>query len=160
MPAFIKVPDIEGESQEQDHEGWIAVTSLSQPVYRSIQEGAVGAGRASGHTSLGDFTVTKVSDSSSPKLMEYCCNGKHLEEVVVHVCSTINGKNCVRQEFKLSDVIISGYSYVGTGDMDPPPSETVTMNFTEIWRTDKKFTRMGDEDGNFPAHYSTEAANS
>ncbi len=158
MPAYIKLPDIDGEVEEQNHAAWIEVDSVSLPIFRSITEGAKGAQRRSGETSLGDFVVIKQWDSSSPKLAEAVCNGVHMDEVLVHLCSTINNVNVVNMEIKLSDVILSGYSFMGTATQQPVPTEQITMNYTEIEWTYKKFDRMGAEAGNFPAKYSTEAA--
>jgi type VI secretion system secreted protein Hcp len=158
MPAYLKLPDIDGEVEEQNHEKWIEVDSVSMPIFRSITGGAKGAQRRSGETSLGDFVVVKQWDSSSPKLAESCANGVHMNEVVVHLCSTINEKNITNMEIKLKDVIISSYSFAGTATQQPVPTEQISMNYTEIEWNYTKFDRMGEEAGNFPARYSTEAA--
>ena len=76
------------------------------------------------------------------------------------LCSTINGKNVTNLEVVLKNVIISSYSFSATGDQSPVPSETVTLNYTEIEWTYKKFDDMGNEAGNFPAKYSTQKAES
>jgi type VI secretion system secreted protein Hcp len=158
MPAYIKIPDIDGEVEEQHHSAWIEVDSVSMPIFRSITQGAKGAQRRSGETSLGDFVVVKQWDSSSPKLAQNVAEGTHKDEVVVHLTSTINGQNVINLEVKLKDVILSGYSFHGNAEQKPVPTEQITMNYTEIDWVYKKFDRMGEESGNFPAHYSTEAA--
>jgi type VI secretion system secreted protein Hcp len=158
MPAYLKLPDIDGEVEEQHHGGWIEIDSVSMPIFRSITEGAKGAQRRSGETSLGDFVVVKQWDSSSPKLAQSVAEGTHMDEVLVHLTSTINGQNVVNLEVKLKDVIMTGYSFHGNAEQKPVPTEEITMNYTEIDWTYKKFDRMGEEAGNFPAHYSTEAA--
>jgi type VI secretion system secreted protein Hcp len=158
MPAYIKLPDIDGECEEQNHKQWIVVESVGLSVHRSITPGATGSDRRSGTTSLGDLQVFKKADSSSPNVAAASANGVHMDEVVVHLCSTINKKNVVNMEIKLSDVLVSGYSYSATGDQSPPPSESFTLNYTKIEWTYKKFDKMGEEAGNFPAMYDTEAA--
>ena len=79
MPAYLKMPDIPGEVEEQNHEEWIEVDSVSMPIFRSITEGAKGAQRRSGETSLGDFVIIKEWDKSSPNLAVACCNGTHMD---------------------------------------------------------------------------------
>ncbi len=158
MPAYIKIPDIEGEVEEQNHEGWIEVDMSSLSIFRSITEGAKGAQRRSGETSLGDLVVVKQWDKSSPKLAEAVCNGVHKDEIILHLCSTINDQNVVNMEIKFSDAIFTSYSFSGNAAQQPVPTEEITLNYTEIEWTYKKFDRMGGEDGNFPAKYSTEAA--
>jgi type VI secretion system secreted protein Hcp len=158
MPAYVKIPDIDGEVEEQNHDKWIEVDSVSLPIFRSITEGAKGAQRRSGETSLGDFVIVKQWDSSSPKLAQAVCAGTHLDEVLVHLTSTINDVDVVNMEIKMSNCILTGYSFMGTATQQPVPTEQITLNYTEIWWTYKKFDSMGAEDGNFPAHYSTEKA--
>ena len=133
MPAYLKMPDIPGEVQEQNHQEWIEVENVSLPIFRSITEGAKGAQRRSGETSLGDFVIVKQWDSSSTKLAAAVCNGTHLDEVVVHLLSTINKKNCCNLEIKMSDCILTGYSFMGNREQKPVPSEQITLNYTEIW---------------------------
>ncbi len=160
MPAYIKMPNIDGESVEQNHDKWVYVESVSLPVHRSIQDGATGVKRSSGETTLGDIVVVKTWDSSTPALAEACANGVYMDEVLIHLCSMINKKNVVNMELKLKDVVISSYSFHGTGSQDPVPTEEIALNYTEIEWTYKKFDEMGEEAGNFPAKFSTQEAKS
>jgi type VI secretion system secreted protein Hcp len=158
MPCYLKLPDIPGEVEEQNHAEWIEIENISLPIFRSITEGAKGAQRRSGETSLGDFVIVKQWDSSSAKVAAAVCNGTHMDEVVVHMMSVLNGKNCCNLEVKMSDCILTGYSFMGNKDQKPLPSEQITLNYTEIWWKYTKFDRMGTELGQVPTHYSTEAA--
>jgi type VI secretion system secreted protein Hcp len=160
MPAYIKLPGINGESDEQGHKGWVYVDSVSLPIHRSIQDGATGVQRSSGETSLGDIVVVKTWDSSTPNLASACANGKYLDEVVIDLCSTINNQNVTNLEVKLKDVIISSYSFHGTGSQDPVPTEEVTLNYTTIEWCYNKFDTKGNKASNFPAKYSTQEAKS
>ena len=77
MPAYIKIPDVTGEVNEQNHQEWVQVNSVSLPISRSIQNGAVGVGRSNGETVLGDIVVSKTWDSSTPSLAAAVANGKY-----------------------------------------------------------------------------------
>lgn len=158
MPAYIQMPDITGESQEQNHADWVYVESVSLPIHRTIQEAATGVQRSNGETQLGDIVVVKTWDSSTPSLAAACANGKYMDEVLIHLCSTINEQNVVNLELKLKDAIISSYSFHATGSQDPIPSEEITLNYTGLEWTYKKFDTMGNEAGNFPASYDTQTA--
>lgn len=158
MPAYIQMPNIDGESAEQNHDKWVYVESVSLPIHRSIQEAATGVQRSNGETALGDIVVVKTWDSSTPSLAQACANGKYMDEVLIHLCSMINEQNVVNLELKLKDVIISSYSFHGTGSQDPVPTEEITLNYTAVEWTYKKFDTMGNEAGNFPASYDTQAA--
>jgi type VI secretion system secreted protein Hcp len=102
----------------------------------------------------------KTWDSSSPSLAEACANGKFLDEVMIHLCSMINKQNVVNMELKLKNVIISSYSFHGTGSQDHVPTEEITLNYTDVEWTYKKFDTQGKEAGNFPAKYSTQESKS
>jgi type VI secretion system secreted protein Hcp len=158
MPAYIKIPDVTGEVNEQNHQQWVEVNSVSLPIFRSIQNGAVGVGRSNGETTLGDISVYKTWDSSTPSLAAAVANGKYKDEVLIHLCSTINNQNVTNLELKLKNVILSSYSFSATGDQSPVPSESLTLNYTDVEWTYKKFDTQGNEAGNFPATYSTEKA--
>ncbi len=157
MPAYIQMPDIKGESKEQNHDGWIYVDAVSMPIARSISEGATGVQRSNGTTMLADIVVSKTWDSSSPKMMLACAQGTFMDEVVIHLCSMINKKNVTNLEIKLSDVIVTSYNFHGTSDQAPTPSEDITLNYTKIEWNYKKYKEDGSEDGNFPATYDSQA---
>mgnify|MGYP003573640881 CR=1 FL=1 len=158
MPAYIQLPDIKGESEEQNHKEWVYVESVSMPIFRSITPGATGVQRSNGETSLGDLVIVKTWDSSTPNIAATCANGVFMDEVLIHMCSTVNKKNVTNMELKLQNVIITGYSFHGSGNQEPVPTEEITLNYTAIEWTYKKFDTKGKEAGNFPATYDTQAA--
>jgi type VI secretion system secreted protein Hcp len=158
MPAYLKLPGIDGEVQEEEHVKWIEVDSVSMPIFRSISEGATGAQRGKGETSLGDFVVVKQWDASTSLVAEAAARGKEFREVKIHLCSTINNKNVCNLEIKLKNAIISGWNFVGNAAQKPMPTEQITLNYTKIDWIYKKFNEEGDEAGNFPASYDTQAA--
>jgi type VI protein secretion system component Hcp len=73
--------------------------------------------------------------------------------------STINGDEKLVLEIKLANVVPSGYTFAGSGDMAVRPSETLSMNYTKIECNYKAYSDMGEEGENFPAKYDTEKAN-
>jgi type VI secretion system secreted protein Hcp len=156
MSAYIQLPGIDGEVNDSAHKKWVEVNAVSLPIHRSIANGAVGVARSNGETSLGDIVVTKTWDSSTPKLAAFCASGKFLPTVTIHLCTDIGGKNCVNLEVKLSNVIISSYSFSGTGDQSPVPSEVATLNYTKIEWMYTKYNQMGGSAGQVPASYDTE----
>ena len=66
-------------------------------------------------------------------------NGKFKDEVLIHLCSTINDQNAVNLELKLKNVILSSYSFTATGAQSPVLSESLTLNYTDVEWTYKKF---------------------
>jgi len=155
MPAFMKLGDIKGESTDGDHKDWILIESMSSPIFRSIPEGAKDQQRTKGETTLGDIVVVRQLDKSSTKLQEACANGTFYSEVEVHFCSQIKNKAEPYLKYKLSDVIITSYSFHGNSAGDPLPSEEVTLGYSEVeWTYITLDPKTGDPKGNVPAKYN------
>lgn len=155
MPAYLKLGDIKGESTDADHKDWIIIESMSSPIFRSIPEGAKDQQRTKGETTLGDVVVVRQLDKSSTKLQEACANGTFYSEVEIHFCSTVKNKQEPYLKYKLTDVIVTSYSFHGNGAGDPLPSEEVTLGYTEVeWTYVTLDPATGDPKGNVPAKYN------
>ena len=154
MPAFMKLGDIKGECTDTDHKDWIIIESMSSPMYRSIPQGAKDQQRTKGETTLGDVVVSRQLDKSSTKLQEACANGTFYKEVEIHLCTTVKNKQEPYLTYKLSDVIISSYSFHGNSSGSPLPTEQITMGYTKVeWNYIVVDPKTGDKNGNVPAKY-------
>lgn len=154
MPAFMKLGDIPGEAQDQDHKDWIIIDSLSAPISRSIPMGAKDQQRTKGDTTLSDVSVTRQMDKSSTKLQEACANGTFFKEVEIHLCSTVGKKQEPYLKYKLENVIISSYSFFGNASGEPLPSEQVSLSYTGIeWTYIILDPNDGSNKGNVPGKY-------
>jgi type VI secretion system secreted protein Hcp len=155
MPAFMKLGDIKGEATDSQHKDWIIIESMSSPIFRSIPEGAKDQQRTKGETTLGDIAVTRQLDKSSTKLQEACANGTFYDEVEIHFCSTVKNKQEPYLTYKLSNVVVTSYSFHGTASGDPLPSESITLGYTEVeWTYITLDPKTGDKQGNVPAKYN------
>ncbi len=78
VDMFIKIEGVEGESQDAKHEKEIDVLAWS---WGMSQSGSfhTGGGGGGGKVSVQDLSFTKYVDKSSPILMQYCCNGSHIQ---------------------------------------------------------------------------------
>ncbi len=155
MPAFMKLGDIKGEATDADHKEWIIIESMSSPMYRSVPAGAKDQQRTKGETTLGDIACSRQLDKSSTKLQEACANGTFFKEVEIHFCSTIKNKQEPYLTYKLSDVIVSSYSFHGNSSGSPLPSEQITLGYTKVeWTYIVLDPATGDKKGNVPAKYN------
>jgi len=66
---------------------------------------------------------------ASPKLMQYCASGKHLDSAVL---SCLEGSETQQKylEVTLTDVVISSYQTGGSGD--DKPIDSMSLNFAKI----------------------------
>ena len=154
MGLYIKADGIEGESTDSSHKSWILADSASLPVFRSIPSGAVDQQRTKGETQLGDISVVRQLDKSSPKLFEAVASGKFNKKVTLEFTTQTGGKNETYLKMDLENVIFSGYSVSGNSSGDPMPSESVSMNATKITYTYTEFdNKTGSKKGNVEAVY-------
>lgn len=155
MPAFAKMGDIKGEATDKDHKDWILIESMSAPITRTIPAGAKDQQRTRGETKLGDVVLVRELDKSSTKLAEACANGTFFKEVEIHFCTTVKNKQEPYLKYKLTNVIVTSYSFHGNSSGDPQPSEEVTLGFTAIEWTYIVLNRdTGAVEGNVPGKYS------
>ncbi len=143
MPAnfFLKfTPDdgIQGESIQKDYEGQIEILSYSWGV---SQAGGYSYGQGGGvsKANIHDMSVQFRMNPASPKLMEYCATGKHLDSAVFTAleAGTTPQKYL---EITLTDVVISGYQTGGSGDSKP--IETMSLNFAKV---KKEYFKQNDK---------------
>lgn len=155
MPAFMKLGSIAGEATQKDHKDWIILQSMSSPIHRSIPAGARDQQRTKGETTLGDIVIVRQLDKSSTKLAESCANGTFFKDVEIHFCTTVKNKQEPYLKYKLSDVIVSSYSFHGNSSGDPLPSEEITLGFSKIeWTYIIVDPQTGDVKGNVPGKYN------
>jgi type VI secretion system secreted protein Hcp len=153
MPAFMKLGDIKGEATDAGHKDWILIESMSAPIYRNIPAGARDNERVRGSTTIGDVVLVRQLDKSSVKLQEACANGTFFKEVTLHLCSQLADKAEPYLEYKLSDCIITSYSFHGTAE-GGKPSEEITMNYTKVaWNYFLLNPKTGKSEGNVPASF-------
>lgn len=127
---FLKIEGIEGESEDQEHKGWIDVLSWS---WGESQTGtmAYGGGGGAGKVSMQDFHFTMRVCKGSPKLIEACASGEHFSNA--QLIARKAGKT--QQKFlklKFSDLLVSSYQTGGTGHGDPVPVDQISLNYAKI----------------------------
>lgn len=130
VDIFLKIqgPEVEGESMDSAHEGEIAVNSWSWGMNQSgTMHIAKGGGR--GKVDVGDVSLTKDVDKSTPNLMQHCCKGTQFEKATL-TCRKASGDGGQLEYFKieLEDIIITSVQVSGSGGGDDL-FENVSLNF-------------------------------
>lgn len=127
--AFLKIEGIPGESTDDKHKDWIEVLSFSNGISQPASATASSAGGATAErANFQDFTISKLLDKASPKLMLACADGTHIKEVKMEICRA-GGDKVKYMELKLSNCIVSSVSIGGGGG---EPTETTSFNFGKI----------------------------
>jgi type VI secretion system secreted protein Hcp len=120
---------MKGNVSAEGHENWIECSSVQFGVGRAIPM-MVGkqTNREASNPSLSEVTLTKTMDDSSPYLFQESLKGKG-ETVTIHVTKTGQEKIEEIVEYKLDQVLLSGYSVSSGGDR---PSESISLSYTKI----------------------------
>jgi type VI secretion system secreted protein Hcp len=109
----LKFGSIKGESAASKHKDEIELLSWSWGA--SNPTTIVGAGMSAGKVSMSDLNFTKRVDKSSPKLLELCVTGKHVDEVILY-CSKQTGQKTPDDflTIKLKEVFVSSFQAGGS----------------------------------------------
>ena len=128
---FIKIDGHDGESEDDDHTGWIDVLSWSFGMSQSASA-HIGGGGSQAQANVQDLSFVKWVDKSTPALMHSCCVGKHVSKAELH-CTKASGDNKALEYIiiKMDDVIISSLSTGGSGGEDRM-TENVSLNFAKV----------------------------
>jgi type VI secretion system secreted protein Hcp len=85
--AFAMVDGIEGESTDENHQGWIELLNYNLIVNQNVSSTASSAGGASAERGdFKDFSFEKALDKSTPKLALACANGTHINNITIEIC--------------------------------------------------------------------------
>jgi type VI secretion system secreted protein Hcp len=139
--AFLRVDGIQGESTDDKHQGWIELLSYSHEAKQPASSTASSSGGASSErVTFGAVSVSKLVDKASPKLLEACCTGRHIKEVIIEVCRAGGNNKEKYLEIRMEKVLISGYTHQGSGQF---PIEGISfhpgvfkMTYTQQKRAD------------------------
>jgi type VI secretion system secreted protein Hcp len=151
--CFLKIDGIPGESTDEKHKEWIEVMSYSHGVSQMAGgDRSTGGAATSGRCSHQDFSIVKALDKASPTLDLFCCQGKHIPNVVVELCRATGNKEKY-MEYKMTDVIVSSVSVGGGGG--GLPTESVTFNYGKItWNYIQTDHKTGAAKGNVEKFWS------
>ena len=127
---FLKLDDIKGESQVDGFKDQIEIMSYSHNVAMQVTNDVSNTERTSGRAHVGEMSLTKFVDLSTPKLNEYCCSGKMIKEAVLTLCRNDDDKMLPFIVYTLDNVVISHLSV--SGGSGGKPVETMSLNFTKI----------------------------
>ncbi len=134
MPSiFMKIPGIEGESKEKNHDKWIEVQSTSWNHSRTIAPGVKASQRSRGETFFNDIVVSNMMFKGSMKLQQNAALGTVMDPVEIHFCRTGSDPAQGLETYltiKLTDCMITSYSTAISGE--DVPYESTTLNFTKV----------------------------
>jgi type VI secretion system secreted protein Hcp len=138
MAIYMDYEGVPGSSTSEGFEKLIVLNSCSFGVQRNVSMSLRSAqAREASEPSISEVTVTKLMDSSSPKLFVESVASDLKNTVKIHFTTTTAKKVTEYLLYTLTNAGVSHYS-VSAGP-DEIPMETLVLNFTKF---EKKFTPM------------------
>lgn len=132
LTAYLKIDDIDGESQAAGREDWIIIESL---VTAGV-EAEVISGLPTGKRQHRPLTVIKPLDKASPLLMNALANCEPIDTVTFEAVEPYPGADGSTREvtylrYKLEQARVTGYDVTADpgGDPDRPVVEEVVFEF-------------------------------
>jgi len=137
----LKIGSIKGESAHDKHKEEIKLLAWNWGVTNHTT--IVGQGMSAGKVSVSDLTITKNVDASSPKLLELCSTGKHVDEAILSCCKS-TGATTTQDFFiiKMKEVYVTSYQIGGAAGEDVG-AETISLTCGYIHHDYKKQDKAG-----------------
>ena len=126
----LKIGNVKGESGATKHKDEIEVLSWSWGA--SNPTNISGSGMSAGKVSMSDLSFTKKVDKSSPKLLELCVTGKHVDDATLYCSKQTGGKT--PDDFltiKLKEVYVSSF-HVGGSEGEDVGTESLSITYGQI----------------------------
>jgi type VI secretion system secreted protein Hcp len=140
--AFLKLDGVTGESQKENHAGEIDLTSFAWAASNSSAVGT-GTGVSVGKVNVHDFSVVKLTDTSSPVLFQKACDGSVIPTAVVTLQRQVQGQATPYLVYNFTNVYITSVRWHGShSDYADSPMESVCFVF-EVGTVD--YTPLGDD---------------
>ena len=152
IKAYVKIDGIPGECLESNHKDWIEILPFNHHIRQPDSVTAKSAGGAtSGGSEHDNFAVSKLMDKASPLLYQFCCAGKHIDNVLLHLVRKSGDTDVVYMEITLQEAIVASVS-PGAHVSEEFPSESVTFNYGKIkWIYTQQMRQGGSAGGKTPA---------
>lgn len=139
-----KAGEIEGESTDASHKGWIELTHYELGAETVLNIGSKSGGAGAGKANFGALVIEKQPDQTSPVFFLALCSGAHYETGTLSICRATGDEKkepFLKFEFKL--VAVSSITNSGS-EGDDYPSERIEMEYGAL-----KWTyRAQDDKGN------------
>ncbi len=128
--AFLKIGDIEGESSDRAHKGWIEVQTFAWGVRQAAVSGQTGP--ASGKPQVQNLHCTMPVSRATPQLALACANGKHFPKAELSL-QRATPDRAVFLAIAMEDVLVSSYQIAGTAsDSECAPLDSIALTIGRI----------------------------
>jgi type VI secretion system secreted protein Hcp len=124
---YLKLDSIKGESSQEGYADQIEVLSWTWGL---TQSGSAhhGSGTGTAGVTVGDLSIVKYVDRSTPTLVKYCCGGTFFDSAKLSILKAGTSKPTPYLELELQKGLVSAVNSGGVGP-EERLIETVSFNF-------------------------------
>ncbi|OXJ22626.1 virulence factor secretion apparatus protein [Burkholderia sp. HI2714] len=126
--VLLQLKSIKGNSVLEGAADHIVLHSYSHGVQMQMNNDVGRTERTLGRPNFSEFSVTKVTDQSTPALYEACASGDPLGDAKISIGRNEKGKFMPLIVYTLSDAMISAISTSGAGE----PNDSMSIHFTKL----------------------------
>jgi type VI secretion system secreted protein Hcp len=123
--------DCKGESKLDGFTDMIDIYSFSWGLSNSAA-GHTGGGSAAGLANVHDLTLTKYTDLSTNKLIQFAYNGKHIDTGKFHVFKAGGDQKVEYLTYEMTEVYLTNYSQSDSSGGGEVATESITLNFSKV----------------------------
>lgn len=126
---FLKLDGIDGQSNDKSHGKWIEVIGFS---HGSMQNVSMARGvDVAGRGQFIPFVFSHQVDKATPKLQQFCMNGKNIPKATFQVCRAIAGLQVATYEVSMENVKIAK-AEIRTPEMKDNQEGNEPVEFVEL----------------------------
>lgn len=136
LDVYLQIEGIKGESQDNTHKDWIEVNGIHWGVHQPKSATAsTGGGHTAERVELSDISFSKLSDISSPILLQTCASGKTIQRAKFEFFRADgNGERVKYFAIEIENVLI-GMVAPHMGGNELILSENVNLKFSRVnWK--------------------------
>jgi type VI secretion system Hcp family effector len=123
---FVKIPGIDGESADANHDKWIDVLSIDSEIITPV----TAPGSPTARAQHGDIKIIKRVDKASPLLLGAGSTGQTVSDVVIDVTGTGTDRHPGPYfQYRLREAIVTSFSASQESDF---PIEIISMNYSRV----------------------------
>jgi|tagenome__1003787_1003787.scaffolds.fasta_scaffold19949672_1 type VI secretion system secreted protein Hcp len=130
IDMFLKLTGIQGESSDAKHKGEIDVLAWSWGLSEAVSAGGGGGGAGTGRTEIESLSVEKLVDLSSPLLLSFSAQGKHISDGMLATRKPGKATDDFLL-FKMTDVIVTSVHITASKDTNQP-AENIVLKFGKL----------------------------
>lgn len=128
---FLKLGEIEGESEEVNHKAWIEILSWSHGFSQPTTPVRASTAATTEQANHSDLSVTKYLDCATDAILSTCWKGEQLKAATVECYRSDGSETAVKYLMvEMEQVIVSNYSISGGGG--DIPMENISLSYGKV----------------------------